>query len=141
MFRALGLSISNLFRKPVTRNYPAVKEPKAPKYRGLIQWNKETCIACFICEKTCPPGAILFTQDVDKGDVEFHLNPYLCIYCGECVRACPDKAHSLTQAEELAPPGGKEDKINEQWPILEKQATESKLEYRAKKKAKAAPIT
>ncbi|HAR43011.1 MAG TPA: hypothetical protein DCS07_10350 [Bdellovibrionales bacterium] len=136
MFRALGLAFKNLVRKPVTRNYPAEKLPKAARYRGLVLWKKEKCISCFICEKACPPGAILFTQNVETGEVEFHLNPYLCIYCGECVRACPDRSNALTQSEELADAGISADQINSSWSALEISAADSKLKYRARKKDK-----
>ncbi|HZF70691.1 4Fe-4S binding protein, partial [Sulfuricurvum sp.] len=62
MFKSMFTALLNLFKPVHTLNYPA-EEMVLPKgYRGLIEYDKESCIFCDKCEKVCPPGAILFYQ-------------------------------------------------------------------------------
>jgi NADH-quinone oxidoreductase subunit I len=136
MKSAILNTIKNFFSAPVTRNYPFEKEPKAKDYRGLIIFDEPKCIWCLQCEKVCPPGAILFTQNVEDGKFTYHYNPYLCIYCTECVRSCPDKADALSQAEDLVAPAGKMQDVNEYWFDIEKEAKFSKEEYKRLKALK-----
>lgn len=44
------------------------------------------CIACHICEKNCPSGAITVENNVASIDQE------KCTHCGTCVSKCPKKA-------------------------------------------------
>ncbi len=44
------------------------------------------CIACHICEKNCPAGAITVENNVASIDQE------KCTHCGTCVSKCPKKA-------------------------------------------------
>ncbi|WP_081749118.1 RnfABCDGE type electron transport complex subunit B [Butyrivibrio sp. FCS014] len=44
------------------------------------------CIACHICEKNCPAGAITVENNVAVIDQE------KCTHCGTCVTKCPKKA-------------------------------------------------
>ncbi len=43
------------------------------------------CIACRICEKNCPAGAITVT------DFVAHIDQSKCIGCGKCAEKCPRK--------------------------------------------------
>ena len=47
---------------------------------------KAGCIACHICEKNCPAGAITVDNNVASIDQE------TCAHCGVCVAKCPKKA-------------------------------------------------
>lgn len=140
MIRAMKNAFSNLCKPPYTHGYPAQPIPKPKGYRGLIGYSEAHCIFCDKCEKACPPGAILFTQDED-GSKHYHYNPHLCIYCGDCVRACPKTGEALWQSETKAMPAVKEDAVNEGWDALEVNAKESREQYKVLKaqqrKAKA----
>lgn len=136
MKSAILNTLRNFISPTATRNYPFEKEPKALNYRGLIVFDEPKCIWCLQCEKVCPPGAILFTQNIDSGEYTYHYNPYLCIYCTECVRICPEKADALSQIDELAPPADKQKEINEKWFLTEKEASFSKEEYKRVKALK-----
>lgn len=50
------------------------------------QYCKVGCIACHICEKNCPSGAITVENNVARIDQE------KCTHCGICVTKCPKKA-------------------------------------------------
>ncbi len=43
------------------------------------------CIACRICEKNCPVGAVTVT------DFVAHIDQSVCIGCGKCAEKCPRK--------------------------------------------------
>jgi formate hydrogenlyase subunit 6/NADH:ubiquinone oxidoreductase subunit I len=80
------------FRKPVTSRYPF--EPRKPVAgaRGLVSFNKETCVHCGLCAKKCPTGALI----VDRGNKKWSINRLRCISCGYCVEACPKKSLGLS---------------------------------------------
>ncbi|HLG39171.1 MAG TPA: 4Fe-4S dicluster domain-containing protein [Chitinophagaceae bacterium] len=131
-FKALG----NIFRKPVTTKYPFEKTYIPDNYRGLIHFDESLCIWCRRCEMACPPGAIVFSQDME-GKQEYHYNRAVCIYCAECVRSCP-KEGCLIQTAEPAPCALKEENINNGWNKLFDEALKSRDAYSAEKKKKAA---
>lgn len=117
----------NLFKKPITLEYPKVPFEKNENYRGLIEYNEEECIYCLKCEKACPPQAILFvhtntpsSNEKNKKSLEYKYNPWLCIYCGQCVRECPKAQLALWQSNKKPAIATSEDKVNDTWFEIEK---------------------
>lgn len=129
-------SLANVFKSPVTVKYPLQPTFIPDDYRGLIGFNESLCIWCRRCEMVCPPGAIVFSQDME-GKQTYHFNRAVCIYCGECVRTCP-KEGAIFQTAEPAPCALKEENINNGWNQLFAEALASRDAYAALKKAKAA---
>jgi len=139
MTSAFIQSFKNLFKKPVTKNYPFEPTYKPKDFRGLIKYNEEKCIFCLKCESVCPPQSIIFDQSTEDGKYKYHYNAYLCIYCGECVRACPEPGHdgALWQDEEAAKPiAYSKAQVNDDWFTLEKRAEENKIRWKEIKKEK-----
>lgn len=114
----------NLFRKPVTQKYPSEKTFIPDDYRGLIVFEESLCIWCRRCEMVCPPGAIVFSQDMG-GKQTYHFNRAVCIYCGECVHSCP-KEGALIQSGKPAPFALKAENINNGWNQLYADALASR---------------
>jgi ferredoxin len=54
--------------------------------KDVNQYCSIGCIACHICEKNCPAGAITVENNVASIDQE------KCTHCGTCVTKCPKKA-------------------------------------------------
>jgi ech hydrogenase subunit F len=131
-FRALG----NLFRKPVTIKYPFEKTFIPEDYRGLIGFEESLCIWCRRCEGACPPGAIVFSQDME-GKQTYHYNRAVCIFCEECIRSCP-KEGALYNTHQPAGCALKEENINNGWNVLFDEALKSRAAYAAEKKRQAA---
>lgn len=131
-FKAIG----NLFKKPVTIKYPFERTYIPADYRGMIGFNESLCIWCRRCEMACPPGAIVFSQDME-GKQTYHYNRAVCIFCGECVRTCP-KEGALYQTNQPAPFAVRQENINNGWNILFDQALKSRDAYMAEKKRLAA---
>lgn len=86
-----GRLLSNLFSKPATGMYPAVKRDLPERSRGHIEFDPSNCITCNICGKKCPTDAI----NVDKTSRMLTINRMCCIQCGYCVESCPKKCLSL----------------------------------------------
>lgn len=51
-----------------------------------VEWAKEDCIFCGVCEKACRSGAVKVTEDAVT------LDASKCNHCGRCVTACPTSA-------------------------------------------------
>jgi NADH-quinone oxidoreductase subunit I len=94
----LKLTLSYMFKKPVTVNYPFEKGPLSPRFRGehaLRRYpnGEERCIACKLCEAICPALAITIEAE-PRGDgsrrtTRYDIDMTKCIYCGYCQEACP----------------------------------------------------
>lgn len=129
-------TLLNIFKAPVTSRYPVEKTFIPDDYRGMIGFDENLCIWCRRCEMVCPPGAIVFSQDLE-GKQAYHFSRAVCIYCGECVRACP-KEGAIFQTGHPAELAVKEENINNKWNTLFDEALASRAAYTAEKKRRAA---
>jgi NADH-quinone oxidoreductase subunit I len=108
----MAITMSHLFKKKATINYPEEKREFAPVYRGhhvlkRDEAGAERCTACGLCAVACPAEAITM-QGAERKKGEEHLyreekyaavyeiNMLRCIFCGLCEEACPKEAIFLT---------------------------------------------
>ena len=95
-----GLSVTGgyFFKKKITIQYPEVKTPISPRFRGLHALRRyangeERCIACKLCEAVCPALAITIEseqrEDGSRRTTRYDIDLFKCIYCGFCEEACP----------------------------------------------------
>jgi NADH-quinone oxidoreductase subunit I len=112
IFKGLMITISHFFKRKPTINYPEVKRPIAPVYRGQHvlkrdEQGRENCTACGLCAVACPAEAITMTASERKKGEEhlyreekyasvYEINMLRCIFCGLCEEACPKEAIFLT---------------------------------------------
>ena len=101
VLRAMGATLKNLFRKPVTVHYPDIQRQYPSRYRGLLAltYDKETgeenCIGCRLCEYVCPPAVIkveMLKAEKRNFAKTFTLELYACEFCELCVQVCPTDA-------------------------------------------------
>ncbi|MDQ6988856.1 MAG: NADH-quinone oxidoreductase subunit NuoI [Mariprofundaceae bacterium] len=109
----LGLALTGryLFKKKITVEYPEERTPLSPRFRGLhalrrYENGEERCIACKLCEVTCPALAITIeSEERDDGSrrtTRYDIDMTKCIFCGFCQEACPVDAIVETQEFEYA---------------------------------------
>ena len=101
------LTLEQLGRPPVTRQYPEEKRPKQPRQHGRHVLNRyedgmEKCIGCELCAGVCPADCI-YVRGVDnppdhpvspgeRYGFVYEINFLRCIHCDMCVEACPTEA-------------------------------------------------
>ena len=109
--RAMGVTLRNLFRKPVTVHYPDVQRPYPDRFRGILAlaYDKETgeeaCIGCRLCEYVCPPQVIkveMLKAEKRNYAKTFTLELYACEFCELCVQVCPTDAIIMMKSFDLA---------------------------------------
>ena len=112
ILKGMWTTLKHFFRKKNTIDYPKVKRPFAPVYRG---WHvlkrdaegRENCTACGLCAVACPAEAItMVAAERKKGEEHiyreekyaavYEINTLRCIFCGLCEEACPKEAIFLT---------------------------------------------
>jgi NADH-quinone oxidoreductase subunit I len=109
--RAMGVTLRNLFRKPVTVQYPTVKRVYPDRFRGILaltydrETGEENCIGCRLCEYICPPQVIkveMLKAEKRNFAKTFTLELYACEFCELCVQVCPTDAIIMLKTFDLA---------------------------------------
>ncbi|PYM93882.1 MAG: hypothetical protein DME04_10075 [Candidatus Rokuibacteriota bacterium] len=109
--RAMAVTLRNLFRKPVTIQYPDVQRPYPDRFRGILalvyekDTGEEACIGCRLCEYVCPPQVIkVEMRKAGKRNYAktFTLELYACEFCELCVQVCPTDAIVMLKSFDLA---------------------------------------
>ncbi len=109
LLKGLGVTGRALFSRKVTIQYPDEKTPKSPRFRGLHAQRRypngeERCIACKLCEATCPALAITIESaprdDGTRRTTRYDIDLTKCIFCGFCEEACPVDAIVETDIHE-----------------------------------------
>lgn len=106
--KGLRVTIKNLFRHPVTVQYPEQRLNVSRRIRGNeLIWDNIKCTGCATCAKSCPQGAIEIitsrSPENNRYQVDgFKVDTGYCISCGLCVEACPYEALYMGYAFERA---------------------------------------
>jgi NADH-quinone oxidoreductase subunit I len=106
ILKGMALTLSRLFSRAVTIQYPKERRKIAAGFRGQHalaknQANQAKCVGCGLCATICPSKCITVTRE--KGEVSgYEIEVLRCIYCGFCVEACPYGAISLTENYEYS---------------------------------------
>jgi NADH-quinone oxidoreductase subunit I len=109
--RAMGVTLRNLGRRPVTVMYPDVRRQYPERFRGVLalsydpETGEENCIGCRLCEYICPPQVIkveMLKAKERNWAKSFSLELYACEFCELCVQVCPTDAIIMLRTFELA---------------------------------------
>ena len=110
LIKGLQITLSHMFKKPVTLQYPTERPQIANTFRGLhalnVSHDKAKCVACYLCPTVCPAKCITVEagedENHDKYAAKCEIDMLLCIFCGYYVEACPVDAIRMTDQFELA---------------------------------------
>lgn len=102
LLAGLGVTIKAFFQPVVTSQYPRELIEISPRFRGHTKLladrenpDRNACIACGICVRNCPSGAIVKVEgekregEKKKTGTTYELNFTTCSQCGICVEVCP----------------------------------------------------
>ena len=61
--KGFGVTFKQIFKKPITQQYPEYKRPVYPRFRGRHRlWRHENglekCVGCSLCAAACPADCI-----------------------------------------------------------------------------------
>ena len=117
-FKGFGVTLKQIFRKPLTQQYPEYKRPLYPRFRGRHRLHRhenglEKCVGCSLCAAACPADCIRVVPAentpsqprVSAGERYariYEINLSRCIFCGYCELACPFDAITLQNEFELS---------------------------------------
>lgn len=88
----------NLFKKPITIQFPKESKTISRDYRGEHRWDMSKCIGCGICANACPNRAIEMVEVRHAGKTKKYPNIDMgkCCFCGLCQDICPTSAIKLS---------------------------------------------
>ena len=116
-FKGFALTFRQIFKKPLTQQYPEYKRPVYPRFRGRHRlWRHENglekCVGCSLCAAACPADCIRVVAAENTPDHRvsageryariYEINLSRCIFCGYCEVACPFDAITLGNEYELS---------------------------------------
>lgn len=76
--------LSNMVKKPATRDFPTEVRIPEKNLRGTIEFHMENCVFCGLCSMKCPSNAI----EVDRATKTLKFDLFQCVICGSCAEAC-----------------------------------------------------
>ena len=104
--------------KPVTIEYPEVKEVLPENSRSRLYNDVENCISCMQCATACPVDRIYIAavkRDKDSPKIkttsgspirldltQYTIDTALCCYCGLCTVVCPTECLTHTTDYEFS---------------------------------------
>ena len=115
--KGFGVTLKQVFKKPITQQYPEYKRPLYPRFRGRHRlWRFENglekCVGCSLCAAACPADCIRVVPAENTPDNRvsageryariYEINLSRCIFCGYCELACPFDAITLEQEFEIS---------------------------------------
>jgi NADH-quinone oxidoreductase subunit I len=115
--KGFAVTFRQIFKKPITQQYPEFKRPVYPRFRGRHRlWRHENglekCVGCSLCAAACPADCIRVVaaendpeHRVSAGEryaSVYEINLSRCIFCGYCELACPFDAITMGHDYEIS---------------------------------------
>jgi hydrogenase-4 component H len=86
--REIKEAVISLVTHPYTSGFPAVEHVPFRDFRGKPVVDDDNCVGCETCANVCPPLAITFSDDKEKGIRTIRRDYGKCIFCGQCQEHC-----------------------------------------------------
>ena len=116
-FKGFAVTFRQIFRKPITQQYPEYQRAVYPRFRGRHRLHRhenglEKCVGCSLCAAACPADCIRVVaaendpeHRVSAGEryaSVYEINLSRCIFCGYCEVACPFDAITMGHDYEMS---------------------------------------
>ena len=118
-FKGMSITFKYVYGvKPVTIEYPEVKEVLPENSRSRLYNDVENCISCMQCATACPVDCIYIAavkrdkeapklKTTSGNPIRLDLTQYtidtaLCCYCGLCTTVCPTECLTHTTDYEFS---------------------------------------
>jgi formate hydrogenlyase subunit 6/NADH:ubiquinone oxidoreductase subunit I len=89
--REIKEAVTSLVTPAYTSDFPGKPHVPFEKFRGKPVVDDENCVGCETCTNVCPPQAITFTDNKEKGIRIIKRDYGKCIFCGQCQEHCITK--------------------------------------------------
>jgi formate hydrogenlyase subunit 6/NADH:ubiquinone oxidoreductase subunit I len=86
--RELKEAVISLFSPAYTGSFPRKAHQPFSGYRGKPVVDEKNCVGCQTCANVCPPMAITYSDDREKGIRTITRDYGKCIFCGQCQEHC-----------------------------------------------------
>src|SRR4029450_1876388 len=115
--KGFGVTFKQIFKKPITQQYPEYKRPVYPRFRGRHRLpphpnGLEKCLGCPLCAAACPADCIrvVAAENTPENRVSageryaavYEINLSRCLFCGHCEGACPFDAITMGNDFEMS---------------------------------------
>ena len=99
LLKGLAVTWRYLWQRKVTYQYPKEKPPVPERFRGMLTFHIEECIACDLCVRPCPSSCIDLTSERNAAGKKIIQNYTIdfgkCNWCRLCEEACPTNPKSV----------------------------------------------
>lgn len=86
--REIKEAVVSLVTPAYTSGFPKTPHIPFENFRGKPVVDNENCVGCETCANVCPPGAITFEDNKEKGIRIIRRDYGKCIFCGQCQEHC-----------------------------------------------------
>jgi NADH-quinone oxidoreductase subunit I len=105
LIKGLMVTWKYMFQPKVTYQYPKEKPPVPERFRGMLTFHIEECIACNLCVIACPSACIDLTSERNaagkKVIQDYTIDFGKCNWCRLCEEACPTNPKSVHHTMEM----------------------------------------
>ncbi len=104
LLKGMGMTFKYMFQPKVTVYYPMEKAKISDRFRGMLTFHIEECIACDMCVRACPSTCIDLTSERNAQGKKVIQNYTIdfgkCNWCRLCEEACPTNPKSVHHTNE-----------------------------------------
>ena len=104
LLKGLWTTLVFMFQPKVTIQYPKEKAPIPDRFRGMLTFHIDECIACDLCVRACPSTCIALEAVRNEAGKKIIQNYTIdfgkCNWCRLCEEACPTNPKSVHHTNE-----------------------------------------